>query len=200
MAATVGWYTSFFFRGFALFHCVGQPQDYSSNCLWEYDCHLVSFFSRPMLLLRFEATGPKWVKGRDLNRLGACTKRNYIPRCSLTWPMAASTLDHRVVKVVKTACLVRPFGYLFTTAAACCWHECIHVCDRIAFCVLCFLFIQASDTLSRKKKQKKLVQISSYSRARFIALSGLKIRLKCSQDGFLFCVFFCLSVCLCGAN
>ena len=35
-----------------------------------------------------------------------------------------------------------------------------------------------SDTLSRKKK---LVQISSYSRARFIALSDLKIRLKCSH-------------------
>ena len=30
-------------------------------------------------------------------------------------------------------------------------------------------------------KQKKLVQISSYNRARFIALPGLKIRLKCSH-------------------
>ena len=44
---------------------------------------------------------------------------------------------------------------------------------------LTFLFFfQASDILSRKK----LVQISSYRRARFIALSGLKIRHKYSYE------------------
>ena len=80
------------FGGFARFHCVVEPlrlalgacgrrENGRNGVHWPLN---VIFLSTKATFWGFVPTGPEVVEGRDLNRLGACTKRNYFPRCLLT--------------------------------------------------------------------------------------------------------------------